>query len=73
MKHFYEMNLNFFDHAFCGPLAILNRTKIKIALRQIKDWFNHQTIENSVVSHRIETLIRSQRIKADCYRYPPVL
>lgn len=72
-----EMKPNFFEKVVLSPkVTDLSRTRIKMALRQIRDWLNNSKetcAEFQPVMADFKTIderIREQRLKFEGYRFP---
>lgn len=72
MMQVYDMKINFLEKMLCSPRSIAGRTKIKVALKQLKDWFNQPSYEQYVDSQSIDERIRQERLKYENYRFPPI-
>lgn len=72
MMQVYDMKINFFDKMLCSPRGIAGRTKIKVVLKQLRDWFNQPAHEQYADCQSIDERIRQQRLKYESYRFPPI-
>lgn len=72
MMQVYDMKINFLEKMLCSPRSIAGRTKIKVALKQLRDWFNQRSYEQYVDGQSIDERIRQQRLKYESYRFPHI-
>lgn len=66
----YDMRINLFEKMLGAANGIHCRAKIKVALKQLRDWFN-QSLHTPCDYAAIEDRIREQRLKYETYRFPP--
>lgn len=66
----YEMKINVFEKVLGASTGIGSRKKIKIALKQLRDWFN-RALKADCDYAAVEERIREQRLKYESYRFPP--
>ncbi len=72
MMQVYDMKSNFFENILSAPKGIVSRSKIKVALKQLKDWFNRASHEPHIDCDRLDERIREQRLKYESYRFPHI-
>ncbi|MCC7406045.1 MAG: hypothetical protein IT288_16750 [Bdellovibrionales bacterium] len=72
MMQVYDMKINLFERMLCSPRSIAGRTKIKVALKHLKDWFNQPSYEQHADCQSIDERIREQRLKYESYRFPHI-
>lgn len=68
----YDMKINLIGKMLCSPRCIASRTKIKVALKQLKDWFNQPSYDKYMGSQSIDERIRQQSLKYESYRFPHI-
>lgn len=72
MMQVYDMKINFLEKMLCSPRSLAGRAKIKVALKQLRDWFNQPSCEQYVDGQSIDERIRQQRLKYESYRFPHI-
>lgn len=69
MMQVYNMKNNFFEKMMCTSKNIICRAKIKVALNQLKDWFNQQSYDQYADYQNIDERIREHRLKYEKFRF----
>ncbi len=72
MMQVCNMKINFLQKMLCSPRSIAGRAKIKVALKQLKDWFNQPSYEQYPYCQSIDERIRQQRLKYESHRFPHI-